>query len=197
MIQYFSPKWYFSRHIGLNLQHQTNMMFDEFIQNDSNFHTPQNWSCNIKSSLDVKTDLWKNWFSLLTPVWSDFISSTGTSNELSLLLKGAWINKYSPGSFQEAHDHTIDNINLVAVYFHTLNPDDGSEFRFYNPETHPERISGTAQLLGVNNDTIVCPNVVSGDIIIFPSHYIHMVSQHTGTQERITFSINMQVTPKV
>ena len=39
------------------------------------------------------------------------------------------------------------------------------------------------------------PDVKQGDVIIFPSHYLHLVSPHRGTKTRITISANFNLVP--
>jgi len=106
----------------------------------------------------------------------------------------AWVNKYNPGDSQETHDHCDPTNNLSMVYFHTLNDDDGCVFKFVNNE-HGHLTSQGLGVLNTPSQPMTVPDVKQGDVIIFPSHYLHLVSPHRGTKTRITISANFNLVP--
>ena len=149
---------------------------------------------NVSETSEID-DLWDNWMSIIDPIWSEFIDTIGTSCSVDVFLQDAWVNKYNPGDSQETHNHCGSQCNLSMVYFHTLNNDDGCLFQFYNTEHSAYKMQGLEDVLNIPIFPSIEPKVSQGDILIFPSHYYHLVSPHRGTKTRITFSLNFRINP--
>ena len=197
-VQVFCPKWYFQTRLSDEAIEQTKELFDEFLNNDDHFHQPPSWSCNVQSSwqkMNESDGPWTEWLNILQPVWNEFMDEVGVMQNVEIAPSNAWANKYNPGDSQETHDHCTPTSNLSMVYFHTLNDDDGCEFMFYNVEHAAYQMQGLSDTLKAPTMQTTKPDVKVGDIIIFPSHYHHLVSPHRGTKTRITFSLNFQVYP--
>ena len=197
-LQIFCPKWYFQSSLTDDAIKQTNELFDEFVKNDENFHQPPMWNCNVQSSWERTPESkgpWTEWVNIIKPVWNEFLETVGARCNIEVVPQNAWVNRYDPGDSQEMHDHCTPSSNLSMVYFHTLNDDDGCEFMFYNTEHAAYQMQGLSDTLQSPTQPTTKPSVRSGDILIFPSHYHHLVSPHRGTKTRITFSLNFQVYP--
>jgi len=197
-LQVFCPKWYFQTTLGEEQQQKTVDMFSKLLSNDNNFHQPPAWNCNVQSSwqkMPQGGEPWTSWLDMLQPVWDEFIDNVGAACDIEILPQNAWANRYHPGDSQEVHDHCTPTSNLSMVYFHTLNDDDGCEFMFYNTEHSAYQMQGLSDTIKSPTQQTTKPSVQQGDILIFPSHYHHLVSPHRGTKTRITFSLNFQVAP--
>ena len=192
----FNPKWYFHSSLSVDNQQITRKMFENFISGDENFHQPE-WSCNVQTSWGkTPTDgIWDDWMLVIDSVWSEFINTMGTRCPIKISFQSAWVNKYDPGDFQEMHDHCGSQCNLSMVYFHTLNDDDRCQFQFYDTDYGSYSMQGLSEVLKLPLSTVHMPKVSQGDILIFPSHYYHLVSPHKGTKTRITFSLNFRINP--
>lgn len=202
MMQYWNPKWCFQTSFSDELRLKTEQMFEEYINQDDNFSTPAEWNCNVKTTWGSVSgqDIWREWFDLLQPVWEEFFNEYKSKFPVKVQTENAWINKYNPGDFQELHDHCTPTTVLSMVYFHTLNDDDDCRFEFFNddvplllaqnPIGRGEWSQGPLELL-----QRIAPSVKSGDVIIFPPHYLHLVTPHRGTKTRVTFSMNFNLIP--
>jgi hypothetical protein len=173
-------------------------MFENFISDGENFQQPKTWNCNVQSSWEKfsgSAGPWDEWISIINPIWGEFIETMGTKCNVDVLFKDGWINKYNPGDSQEMHEHCGPDCNLAMVYFHTINDDDGCQFQFCNTEHSSYQMQGLSDVLKIPVFPLSIPEVSQGDILIFPSHYYHLVSPHRGTKTRITFSLNFEITP--
>lgn len=195
--QLFCPKWYFHSSLSTKDQHITQKLFEDLISDDEHFHQPKTWNCNVQSSwekLPKPDGPWDEWISIINPIWGEFIETIGTHCNIDIIFRDAWINKYNSGDSQEMHDHCDSQCNLSMVYFHTLNDDDGCQFQFCNTEHSSYQMQGL-DVLKIPVFPLTIPKISQGDILIFPSHYYHLVSPHKGTKTRITFSLNFEITP--
>ena len=197
-IEIFCPKWYFNTTLSKELQEKTNELFGEYLADENNFGQPTEWACNVKSTWQKTPESegpWLQWLPLLRPVFDQFMDEVGRVCDLEIVPQNAWANKYNPGDYQEVHDHCTPTSNISMVYFHTVNDDDSAKFMFYNTEHAPYRLQGLSDTLRlpINHQTV--PDVGQGDILIFPSHYLHLVTPHRGSQTRITFSMNFLISP--
>ena len=66
-------------------------------------------------------------------VCSEFIDTKYLVVIIRFFQKG-WVNKYDPGDSQEIWNICDSQCNLSMVYFHTLNNDDGCQFKFCNTD---------------------------------------------------------------
>ena len=198
-IQVFSPKWFFHDTLSIEDQETTKKLFSDFLNNDDNFSKPKGWNCAVKSSWGHENNtmsLWHSWLKCIKPTMDKFVGEVGTKVDVDITMQNSWANKYQPQDYQETHDHSdSDGTNISMVYFYKLADESDSGFRFYNNEFSHIRILGIDQVLNTPDEQLTIPKVKDGDILMFPSHYLHFVSPHKGTEERITFSANFKITP--
>jgi hypothetical protein len=197
-IQVFNPKWYFQSTLGSQAYQKTVDLFRDYIDNPSNFRQPDDWNCNVQTSWSNQPDEsapYGEWLDVLRPIFDKFIEEVGSKVDIQILPMNAWINKYNPGESQEAHDHCDPSNNLSMVFFHTINDDDGCAFKFINTEHQLYKSQGL-DILNAPSQQVTVPKVKSGDVLIFPSHYLHLVSPHRGTKTRITISANFNLVPE-
>ena len=197
-IQVFNPKWYFQSTLGQQAYQKTVDLFRDYIDDPSNFKQPDDWNCNVQTSWSNQPDEsapYGEWLDVLRPIFDKFIEEVGSNVDIQILPMNAWINKYNPGESQEAHDHCDPANNLSMVFFHTLNDDDGCAFKFINTEHQLYKSQGL-DILNAPSQQVTVPKVKSGDVLIFPSHYLHLVSPHRGTKTRITISANFNLVPE-
>ena len=79
-LQVFCPKWYFQSSLTDEAIEQTNDLFDEFLKEDSNFHQPPLWNCNVQSSWERMPEgggPWTEWMNIIKPTWNEFIDTVG------------------------------------------------------------------------------------------------------------------------
>lgn len=195
-LEIFAPSFYYHETLKPDEIASIDEAFRDYIENDNNFSQPPAWNCNVQSSYgcDNSTPEWKVLMDNISPYLNDFLQKVD-SDAVDCLLQEAWVNKYNPGDSQEMHDHCTPNSNLSVVYFHRLNDDDNCQFKFYNRDHNYYQLQGLSDIIALPFEMHHTPSVGSGSIIIFPSHYPHLVSPHRGTQTRITFSANFYIVP--
>ena len=197
-IQVFSPKWFFQDQLSTEDQQKTRELFSDFVNNDDNFGQPRGWSCNVKSSWGRENntkELWHSWLKNLKPTMDRFVEVVGTKCDVDIIMDNSWANKYDIGDYQEVHDHSDSmRTNISMVYFYDIDDDDVG-FRFYNREHSTIKLLGIDEVLNTPDEQLTIPKVKDGDILMFPSHYLHLVSPHKGSKTRITFSANFKIKP--
>ena len=136
---------------------------------------------------------------LLIPSVSKFFrEDVGYKKNVSVMLQSIWRNTYKKGDYQNLHDHLYgyDDADLSGCIFLEDDNLDASRFYFYN--RHQSEISGfwrsIVNSVGLNNHFHTWwISHKAGDILFFPSHMLHGVSQHNLKQPRQTVSFNMKV----
>ena len=197
-IQVFSPKWFFHDQLSIEDQQKTRELFSDFVKNDDNFGQPRGWSCNVKSSWGRENntkELWHSWLKNLKPTIDRFVEVVGTKCDIDIIMDNSWANKYDIGDYQEVHDHSDSmRTNISMVYFYDIDHDDVG-FRFYNREHSTIKLLGIDEVLNTPDEQLTIPKVKTGDVLMFPSHYLHLVTPYKGTNTRITFSANFTIAP--
>lgn len=197
-IQVFCPKWYYTTQLDRTQQDEIVELFKEFIDDRTKFTQP-NWNCNVLSTFQTEANKeapWDEFLRLLKPHFDEFVDQVGTRQNIEILVEDAWINKYSFGDSQEFHDHCLPTVNLSMVYFYSVPPDTTSKFKFYNTEHAPYQMSGLSQTLNAPSEQLTVPETTEGTLLLFPSHYGHLVSPHRSEHQRITISMNFKVIPQ-
>ena len=198
-IKVFSPKWFFQDQLSIEDQETTKEIFSDFLNNDDNFLNPKGWNCAVKTSWghDNNTyELWQSWLKCIKPTMDRFVQHVGTKVDVDITMENGWANKYEVGDYQEIHDHSdADGTNISMVYFYQLADETDSGFRFYNQEHSTIKLLGIDDVLNTPDEQLTIPKVKDGDILMFPSHYLHLVSPHRGSKTRITFSANFKIKP--
>ncbi|AGN12108.1 2OG-Fe(II) oxygenase [Prochlorococcus phage P-SSM3] len=197
-IQVFSPKWFFHDQLSTEDQQKTRELFSDFVNNDDNFQQPKGWNCNVKSSWHHENntkELWHSWLKHLKPTMDRFVEVVGTKCDVDIIMDNSWANKYDIGDYQEVHDHSDSmRTNISMVYFYDIDDDDEG-FRFYNQEHSTIKLLGIDEVLNTPDEQLTIPKVKTGDVLMFPSHYLHLVTPYKGTNTRITFSANFTIAP--
>jgi hypothetical protein len=199
-IKMFCPKWYYLGTVPLKNQEKIKDKFSHFILNDNNFLTPDDWECNVLSSYQNEKNSdapWDIFLKEIEPCMTEFLREMYPKSNPQLVTTDAWINKYKRGGFQENHDHILSVndprfCNLSLVYFYQV---DDTNFKFYNREYGEYKKSGLDDVFQISIENFTSPQVKNGDLIIFPSHYEHLVNKNTGKKDRITISINFRAIP--
>ena len=126
----------------------------------------------------------------IAPTVNNFLKGANMSYK-DLKVNQPWRNTYEKGGFQELHDHG-DAFLSGCIFLDNPDPDFGN-FYFYNRHSiellKPQRqlidnLFGTSYLSFI-------PNVLKGDILIFPSYMMHGVTMHKSEKIRRTISFNI------
>ena len=126
-----------------------------------------------------------DWIDLLMP--SLDLLGQDFGKKFKFVMLDPWINYYKRGSYQEVHDHALQD--LACVYF-ANNGKDFSQFIFTDRYSmslqHPvKQLIGYQNLHGINYN--------AGDIIFFPGHALHQVTPHNSDVIRKTFACNIMI----
>lgn len=192
------PRVYYTSELSSESQQKTQEIFEDYLNDESLYSTPKFWNCNVHTSYDFgvpdEFGLWQQWIPIIKPHIISMFDELNVDTEVDIKFSGMWVNKYIKGDNQEYHEHAGTDCTLSLVYFHRIHPDDGSKFVFYGPEYPIKMATGLAKIFPILDAKHHVPYVKQGTIIIFPSYYAHMVTVHTGENERITFSANLKLT---
>lgn len=145
------------------------------------------WNCNVRTSRGVEYD-WNEFIQRVQP----YFSSLSYKEEGALKFSDPWMNVYSKGCYQEAHQHMSGHHQLDYCYFSKL-PEGSGKFGFWNEQF---RLYCSNQLQEVMNLDVVewgFPEVKEGDLLIFPSFLTHQVTYHPIDDVRVTVSGNAKV----
>lgn len=195
-IKYFSPSWYYHGTPSEENKTKIKELFVDFVTDDKNFRSAWDDCDNLtsyKSPTNSDVD-WDKFFSYIRPNIQEFFDHMNPKvQDLSVNYLGSWVNKYRKGDHQEVHNHADLNCNLVMVYIYESQSNNC--FKFYDPDCyeHKFRLDNCFNFL---YSPKITPNLNSGDVIIFPSYYHHMVSPNRSDDERITISANLFVEPR-
>ena len=109
---------------------------------------------------------------------------------MDITLQNPWLNHYERGYFQEIHDHINCDMSLVMF----LNQGENfAEFYFYDEVSYKilPMCNNLRDILGT--DVFHRPKINAGDVIVFPSTFLHGVTPHESDIVRKTFSFNFNV----
>ena len=117
-----------------------------------------------------------------------------TPTPLEVELNEIWRNRYSKGCFQEIHHHHGADISFT-IFCDDFN-ETSSEFYFYNENSRYMDIRFRQIMEEAGSlymDDSWTPEPMRGDIIFFPSYFLHGVSVHKNDNVRTTVSGNMLI----
>ena len=192
----YCPKWYYTGTVSEENQIKIKELFEEFLSNDENFATPNNWNCTARSTYEQKSNYsapWQEFLDLIKDNINEFMEEVHPQIDVEIQPHEAWANRYSKGEYQEYHTHSSPMCNISMVYFYKEN--ENTHFRLCDNDHEPYRISGLSEYLSIPSGSTLAPKVGQGSILIFPSHYGHYVTPNDQDAERITFSANFLVMP--
>lgn len=152
------------------------------------------WNCSVETSYfndeqkDCLSKLKSSMDKCILPFAVNYIKPF-LSAPSAISFQHAWVNKYTPGKFQERHSHGGSEVSFVYMYKTT---EQHSVLRFYNPmDTHIGDISERTGVLfePLEFDVFLQPR----EVIFFPSYLAHSVVPYNTDGERVTFSGNIRV----
>jgi|TARA_R110000737_G_scaffold4821_2_gene15568 uncharacterized protein (TIGR02466 family) len=127
---------------------------------------------------------------------SDFFVHTelGIHDDLDFILENSWINRHRPGEHSPMHWHS--NAMLSGVYY-IQNEEDAGEIYFKKAHGYhnlfPDviNVDFKTEIGNQYNLETFALQPESGDLIIFPSHVEHMVTQNITHSERFSLAFNL------
>lgn len=103
---------------------------------------------------------------------------------VSLKITQSWVNYTNQGQFHHKHSHP--NSIISGVFYVQTNPDDKI---FFYKEGY-QQIKLPPNNFNEFNSESWWFNVLTGNLILFPSHLTHMVPTVEGSEQRISLSFN-------
>lgn len=143
--------------------------------------------CNIKTTRLTSSDYAKYLFPSFDLLMEDIEKNSVVQCQKQFIVYDPWINFYGKGSYQETHDHPRSDI---ACVFFINEGENFSEFYFW--DRNYMLIPDSWRIM-LNLKNHFFPEVKKGDIIFFPSHCLHGVTQHNSDIVRKTFSCNVSL----
>ena len=156
-------------------------------------HVGRNDRSEMLSHTEIMTPadspLFAEVIALVEPKLADF-GMLLFGDRMSWMVKEMWTNLLSPGGSQAMHAHANSFVSGILYLTsshpsaHTVfvrNPG-GSEFTF-------RQNSRSTQLGPFNAGKFVTPEIVPGDLLLFPSYLLHEVPRNAGG-ERVTMAFN-------
>ena len=105
-------------------------------------------------------------------------------------LTNLWINKNSKNNFNIIHNHPMSDFS--GVYYHQV-PENSGELIFFRGDR-------TNQMMAIqqsinDKDFCACYEIqpLKNQIIVFPSHLLHMVNPNRSDEARISVSFNIKL----
>ena len=126
----------------------------------------------------------------------DFFVHTelGIKDDVNFEIQNSWINRHRAGEHNTLHWHS--NAMLSAVYYIQNEPGAGAiQFQrshlYYNLFHDTVRVDYKDDVLNQYNLDLFSIEPVSGDLVIFPLHVEHMVTQNQTPSERYSLAFNL------
>tara|TARA_Y100000361_G_C11022316_1_gene270231 strand:- start:58 stop:651 length:594 start_codon:yes stop_codon:yes gene_type:complete len=195
MFQPYNPRWYWHQYIGAEYEKNIKKELDEYLQDESNYAQPEDWTCDVLSThtMDASHIPWDIVSKNTSHVLTSMLEEIQPLFPYNVMMTEIWSNKYKKGMYQEAHQHQDPLCNLVGTYFYQL-PENSGRFVFYDETFYPYGSSGLDQILRLPGAESVEPEISEGDLVFFPPHYLHHVTKHMSDIDRITISFNLKIT---
>lgn len=150
---------------------------------------PPGWDCSLRTEFhNCEKNEYKHYYDdIMVQFARDIELEEGRCN-----IYESWLNFYTAGQNQEEHDHLPGF--YAACHFIKFDPEIHSSTRFVNPlyslysyqHKDMDRLN-TPEYRSHH----WFPDVVEGDIIIFPSWLRHMVTAQDSKEYRITLAFNI------
>ncbi len=167
---------------------------DELIEYCLNAETTNesfDWGDACRSEKEML--VFDGWNEILQPSIEKFLCEL-TTVPVKAYIDEIWRNKYTRGSFQEIHHHHGADISFT-IFCDDFN-ETSSEFYFYNENSRYMDIRFRQIMEEAGSlymDDSWTPEPMKGDIIFFPSYFLHGVSVHKNDNVRTTVSGNMLI----
>ena len=131
----------------------------------------------------------EDYHDLLAPSIDLFSKEMGSS--FSYVIHNPWLNFYNKGQYQDAHDHS--NHDIACVFFVNT----GENFsNLYFQDRYSNSLTPLLKPLMNYSHIYTPPNIEAGDILFFPAHMLHGVSQQKSDVVRKTLGVNLNFTPQ-
>lgn len=101
--------------------------------------------------------------------------------ECDLIVQDVWSVLYKQGDFHAPHMHADSNYSAVLYFDFNFTEHKGTSVILQN--TNPK----------TNMTDIVTPDVIEGQILVFPSHLLHFSTPHYGNSPRGIVAFDMKV----
>lgn len=177
MMQLCFPTIYWHFQIGdINLEE----LEDQCVINEE-------WNCLVKTSRGVEYN-WNKFLQKIQP----YFNTLSYKKEGSLTFSEPWMNVYEKGCYQEPHQHIAGGHQLSYCYFSKL-PEGSGKFGFWNEQFRSYCYSGLNETMNLDLVEWGFPEVKEGDLLIFPSFFIHQVTYHGVDDIRVTVSGNVRM----
>lgn len=102
--------------------------------------------------------------------------------QCDLVVQDAWSVLYKKGDFHSPHNHADANFSAVLYFDYNFMEHTGTSVILQN--TNPR----------TNMTDIITPDVVEGQILVFPSHLLHFTSPHYSDTPRGIVAFDLKVT---
>jgi|TARA_B110000879_G_scaffold8562_1_gene11007 uncharacterized protein (TIGR02466 family) len=170
--------------------------FFPYISEDKYFDTVDRWGSSSEATFDTDVND--------KLPWNDLINEA--SEQVDIFLQclepmhpyrigtDAWLNRYKKGNFQEVHNHCGEGNFFSAVYF-LETPKNTGEFLFFDDSTDFYATMNFHKIFKHMFGSSFKVDVKEGDILIFPSHILHQVTQNPSDQIRATIAMNFTLAP--
>lgn len=114
-------------------------------------------------------------------IFQEEIREIEKETECDLTVQDVWSVKYAAGDFHSPHMHADSNFSAVLYFDYNFMEHTGTSVMLQN--TNPK----------TNLTDIITPNVVEGQILVFPSHLIHFTSPHYSNAPRGVVAFDLKV----
>ena len=140
---------------------------DIIERNYAKYPTRNRWNTNCHVIHDNDTDVEMIDYSFLRKEYEILAEKISQDAELQKwCLSDIWYNFYKTGQGQEEHDHD-GNGGFSMVHYLIFNPEVHCSTKFIRPE-------------------VPVPDLVQGDVLIFPAHWVHSVPDNESNERRLT-----------
>jgi len=160
-----------------------NENIDKIELNWSLYPNKTTWNCNCHVVFDSENDflIRRIDFDFLRKKYTQIISQYCYSKGQHLdKLGDIWYNYYKINQYQESHNHiSDDHIGSTSKEFVCVH------FLIYDPEVHSK--------LMFEDQTLVVPEVSSGDILIFSGEEYHYVNESKTDSPRLTIAFGFAI----
>tara|TARA_X000000368_G_C22927526_1_gene665998 strand:- start:279 stop:911 length:633 start_codon:yes stop_codon:yes gene_type:complete len=159
-------------------------------------HSPSYWDCDMKT--DFHSSRANKYNDFYNDVLDEFGKDVGLTDAYPTIHE-SWLNMYTKGMNQEEHDHLPSFYS--AVHFVKFNPKVHESVYLINPLHQLYNATYSCAAACRNAESALdaheftkqfhLPDIVEGDIIIFPSFLRHRVNTQKSDETRITLAFNI------
>lgn len=154
-------------------------LFDEIkVDSKSDYDIiVNNGLCSFYNEEGQRLHHWLEFEEFLTFV-NDHLNQYCLNNNIkkqNLPIRSMWANKYEQFSFVKPHRHTHED-NIISVVFYIEQPEKAGNFHICSPSDD------------IPEEYLI--EISEGDIVIFPSYYMHWSEPNLNKKEKIMIAID-------